>query len=200
MLQYHLINRFSGLLRWYRTSLLIDMKYLSTYLPVKGRLLDVGCGVGSVDYELGRRHPAMRVLGIDITPASIEWAKRRHALPNVEYACQRLETIAGHFDCVLFIDVFHHVPPEHRDSFLQAAARLLAPGGYVLIKDIERRHGWCSWALDRYVSRCPANEIFLENCEDLVTLVSKSLKVVKSEVRFRVPFPHYYIKATRKGF
>ena len=198
MLQYHLINRCSGVLRWYRTRLLIDMNHLSTYLPVGGRLLDVGCGVGSVDYELGRRHPGLRVLGIDITPASIEWAKKRHALANVEYACQRLETVEGFFDCVLFIDVFHHVAPQYRDSLLQAAARLLTPAGYVVIKDIERRRGWCSYALDRYISRCPADEIFLENSEDLTALVNKHLKVMRSEVKFRLPFPHYYIKAERR--
>jgi len=200
MLQYHLINRFSGLLRWYRTRLLIDMKHLSTYLPVNGRLLDVGCGVGSVDYELGRRHPEVHVLGIDITPSSVEWAKKRHALPNVEYACEPLETIEGSYDCVLFIDVFHHVPPAYRDSLLQAAAKLLTPTGFVLIKDIERRHGWCSYALDRYISRCPADEIFLEDCEDMAALVGKHLKITKSEVRFRAPFPHYYIKAERRNF
>ena len=198
MLQYNLLKISSRALRFYRTRLLLDMPRLCQYLPTTGSILDVGCGVGSVDHVLARRNPNLRIHGIDITPESVALARQYHASPNVTYACQRLETITGVFDCVLFIDVFHHVPPRHRDSLLQAAGGLLKLAGYVLIKDIERRRGWCSYALDRYVSRCPANEIFLENCDELTALVGKHLDVVKSEVKFRPPFPHYYIKAARK--
>ncbi|NLX99073.1 MAG: class I SAM-dependent methyltransferase [Rhodopirellula sp.] len=198
MLQYLLIKRFSGLLRWYRSRLTIDMQHLSRYIPKEGRMLDVGCGVGSVDYEFARSRPDLHIHGIDIAAKSIELANRYNRLPNTRYTCQPLESVAGRYDCVLFMDVFHHVAPANRDSLLQAASRLLNPQGYVLIKDIERRRGGASWMLDRYVSRCSADEIFLENCSDLADLVAKHLTVLASEVRFRMPFPHYYIKATAK--
>jgi 2-polyprenyl-3-methyl-5-hydroxy-6-metoxy-1,4-benzoquinol methylase len=197
MIQYALIKRSSRFLRWYRTGLLLDMKRLRANLPAKGRILDVGCGVGSVDYELARANPDLLVHGIDITPESITMAQQFHSRPNVKYECRRLEEVDGQFDCVLFIDVFHHVPPAYRDSLLNAAARLLKPQGYVLIKDISRRGGWASFALDHYVSKYPANEIFLETCEDLSGVVAKHLKVVQTERRYRFPFPRYYIKAAR---
>ena len=196
MLQYALIKRSSRLLRWYRTGLLLDMKRLRRSLPAQGRILDVGCGVGSVDYVLARNNPNLRVFGIDITPASIEMARQYHSLPNVNYECRRLEDVEGRFDCVLFIDVFHHVPPAFRDSLLQAAARLLQPQGFVLIKDISRRGGWVSWALDHYVSKYPADEIFLENCEGMAALVAKHFKAVTTERHYRFPFPRYYLKAS----
>lgn len=199
MLQYTLIKRSSGFLRFYRTVLLMDTPLLRRLLPAKGKILDVGCGVGSVDYVLAKENPELRVHGIDITPASIEMARQYNALPNVSYDCRKIEETEGQFDCVLFIDVFHHVPPAFRDSILAAAGRLLSPNGYVLIVDISRRGGWVSFALDHYVSKYPANEIFLETPESLSEIVSKQLKVIGTESRYRFPFPRYYIKAVRKA-
>jgi len=49
----------------------------------------------------------------------------------------------------------------HR-SVVVSDRRLLGPQGYVLIVDISKRGGWASFALDHYVSKYPANEIFLD--------------------------------------
>lgn len=199
MLQYHLIRRSSRFLRWYRTFVTLDIPQLRKFLPAQGTILDVGCGVGSVDYVLAKDNPGLRIQGIDITPESIAMAKEYHALPNVNFECRKIEDTQGSFDCVLFIDVFHHVPPAYRDSILLSAARLLNPQGFVLIKDISRRGGFVSWLMDHYVSGYPANEIFLENLEDMETLVANHLKVVATHKRYRFPFPRYYVKAVREG-
>jgi 2-polyprenyl-3-methyl-5-hydroxy-6-metoxy-1,4-benzoquinol methylase len=197
MLQYKLLRLSSPALRFYRTVMLMDMNRIKRLMPSGGRILDVGCGVGSVDYVLARDNPEISVHGVDITPESIELAREYHSLPNVTYECKRIEELEGGFECVLFLDVFHHVAPAHRDSILQAAGRLLHPGGYVLIVDIARRGGWLSFALDHYVTKYPADEIFLEEPEDLAAVVSKNLKVSSVERRYHFPFPRYYIKAGR---
>jgi 2-polyprenyl-3-methyl-5-hydroxy-6-metoxy-1,4-benzoquinol methylase len=124
-------------------------------------------------------------------------AQEYHTLPNVTFECRKIEEMQGQFDCVLFMDVFHHVPPAYRDSILQAAARLVSPRGFVFIKDISRRGGFVSWMMDRYVSGYPANEIFLENLPDMAALVSKHLKVTTTHKRYRFPFPRYYVKAVK---
>ena len=196
MIQYRLIQWSPALLRCYRTRMLLDWTRLCQYLPVQGALLDVGCGVGSVDYEVASTNPGLRVLGIDIVPASIDLARRYHALPNIEFACRRLQDVGGRFDCILFVDVFHHVPPKEWTSLLGICSSLLCPGGYVLIKEIERRSRQISWLMDRYISRCP--EVYLRNCEEMVEVVSRDLRVVSSEVRFRLPFGHYYIRAASR--
>lgn len=197
MLQYTLIKNARGFLRFYRTVLLMDTPRLRRLLPSKGKILDVGCGVGSVDYVLAKANPQLQVHGIDITPESIAMAQEYNALPNISYECRRIEELQGQFDCVLFIDVFHHVPPAYRDSILAAAGRLLGPQGYVLIVDISRRGGWVSFALDHYVSKYPADEIFLETPESLAAVVARQLEVQSVERRYRFPFPRYYLKATR---
>jgi 2-polyprenyl-6-hydroxyphenyl methylase/3-demethylubiquinone-9 3-methyltransferase len=160
-------------------------------------VLDIGCGVGLVDYELGRTRPGIRILGIDISTESIARAREHHALPNVEYASIDLEQVGGRFDCVLLVDVLHHVPPDERIPLLEAASRLLSGRGYLFIKDIERNRGQISWFLDRMVSGAP--EVFLRNCDEMVGEVTQSLEVVKTEVCFRFPFPHYYIVARNRA-
>jgi 2-polyprenyl-6-hydroxyphenyl methylase/3-demethylubiquinone-9 3-methyltransferase len=192
MLQYRLLERSPRLLRWYRTRLTLDWGRLLKYLPAHGRVLDVGCGVGSLDYEIGRTC-MIKVLGIDVNPTSIDFARRYHSRPNVEFAAVELDAVEGLFDCVLFVDVFHHVPPAEHKSLLDTCVRLLAPGGYVLIKDIERRRGHVSRWMDRYLSGC--DDVYMYNCDELRERVSAVLPVLSSEVRFKPPFPHYYLKA-----
>jgi 2-polyprenyl-3-methyl-5-hydroxy-6-metoxy-1,4-benzoquinol methylase len=192
MLQYTLLERSPRLLRWYRTRLTLDWDHLQGYLPSRGRVLDVGCGVGSLDYEIGSKS-LIKVLGIDVNATSIDLARRYHARPNVDFAALDLDAVEGKFDCVLFVDVFHHVPPDEHKALLRTGARLLAPGGYVVIKDIERRRGQVSRWMDRYLSGC--SEVYMYNCDELSELVSDVLPVLSSEVRFKAPFPHYYLKA-----
>jgi len=195
MIQYALLKHSPWLLRWYRTCITLDWDHLKSHLPTQGKLLDVGCGVGSIDYKIAHCHPALEILGIDVDARSIVLAQSYHALSNVEFAHLDLQSVQGQFDCILFVDVFHHVSPQTYDALLEACPRLLTNHGYVLIKDIERRGGQISWLMDRYVS-C-IKEVYLYNCAELVMEVSRHLRVIHSEIHFRFPFPHYYIKADR---
>ena len=193
MIQYRILKWSPKFLRWYRTRFLVDLDHIKNFLPSDGRILDVGCGVGMLDYAIALANPELDIFGIDVVAESVALAQAYHTLPNVEFACQRLETVEGQFDCVFFVDVFHHVSPNEYANLLESAKRLLAPGGYVFIKDIERRRGQISTWMDRYISGC--QELYMHNCDELVDIASEHLKVESFEIRFRFPFPHYYIKA-----
>ena len=193
MIQYAVLRRTPRLLRWYRTRLTLDWKRLTSYLPTEGKVLDVGCGVGLVDYEVARARPKVKILGIDLSDEIIAMAQSYNATPNVEYKSVDLRCVEGQFDCILLVDVFHHVPPDERLALLEASSVLLSDRGYVLIKDIERNGGQISWFMDRVVSRAP--EVYLQNCNELAAEVTQRLDVIKTEVHFRFPFPHSYIVA-----
>ncbi len=196
MLQHTLLKRSPQLLRWYRTRLTLDWNRLQRYIPNRGSVLDVGCGVGSLDHELGRARRGLRLLGIDVDAANIELAEAYHALPNVAFAHRDLASIGGRFDCIMFCDVFHHVHPAEHADLLRASEQRLDENGYLLIKDIERDRGQVSLLMDRYLSGC--QDVYLHNCDELVNTVNKVLSVSWSEVHFRAPFPHYYILARRR--
>jgi SAM-dependent methyltransferase len=82
------------------------------------RVLDLGCGIGAVAYEVAERAEA-RVTGIDINADSIATARERFAHPHAEYkVADTLEFLPqGHFDVVILSNVLEHLPD--RPAFLR---------------------------------------------------------------------------------
>jgi 2-polyprenyl-6-hydroxyphenyl methylase/3-demethylubiquinone-9 3-methyltransferase len=110
-------------------------------------ILDVGCGHGVLVALLTDGHPERRVVGIDPDERKIAWAKTsigRQA--NVEFKACMIETLAaerpGSFDSVIVADVLCLVAKTAWPSFLDAAHRLLRPGGQLLLKDAEDDGSW----------------------------------------------------------
>jgi SAM-dependent methyltransferase len=102
-------------------------------LPRGLRVLDVGCGSGVHGAELYRLQ-GHRVVGVDLSEASIEKAKTRLAEAYVadvtqpeRYPFRSMQV----FDVVLFSDMLEHLPDPL--EVLRRHYRLLAPGGRVLI-------------------------------------------------------------------
>jgi ubiquinone/menaquinone biosynthesis C-methylase UbiE len=107
--------------------------------------LDVGCGTGTLALDVQRRVGATgRVVGIDpgaeqITRARTK-AARRH-LP-VEFQVGVIERLAfpdQTFDVVLSTLMMHHLPGNLKRQGLAEVARVLKPGGRLIIADFTRR-------------------------------------------------------------
>jgi SAM-dependent methyltransferase len=108
-------------------------------------VLDVGCGTGMLAIEVQRRvGSAGRVVGID--PASDQIARarakaaRRH-LP-VEFQIGVIEQLAfpdQTFDVVLSTLMMHHLPASLKRQGLAEIARVLKPGGRLVITDFKRK-------------------------------------------------------------
>ncbi len=108
--------------------------------PLAGlRLVDIGCGGGLLDEPLARL--GARVTGIDAAAESIAVA-RRHAQESglaIDYRQDTAEALAAagaRFDIVLAMEIVEHVGDLH--GFMQAAARLVAPGGMLIISTLNR--------------------------------------------------------------
>lgn len=194
MLQYTLIEHVPHLLRWYRTQVTMDWPRMQAFLPTQGQLLDVGCGIGTLDFALGRKRPQLEILGIDISDASITIAQSHHTLPNVRFACQLLEEVTETFDWILFVDVLHHVESATLNTLLATCRPRLKPGGSLLIKDIARTGGQVSYLMDRYISGC--REIYMRECDELARHIERHLQIDQAETHFRAPFAHTYIRAS----
>jgi 2-polyprenyl-6-hydroxyphenyl methylase/3-demethylubiquinone-9 3-methyltransferase len=108
--------------------------------PLTGmKIIDVGCGAGLVTEPLSQL--GAEVLGIDAAERNVAVAARhahltgapvkyRHALPE---DCADQE---GIFDVVMSLEVVEHV--ADLPVFLESLARLVAPGGILLIGTINR--------------------------------------------------------------
>lgn len=77
------------------------------------RVAEIGCGAGAILDELSKKDSLCRAHfeGYDISPQAIELAKRREN-KRVQFLCGDLlsGTNADHFDVLLVIDVYEHVP------------------------------------------------------------------------------------------
>jgi cyclopropane-fatty-acyl-phospholipid synthase len=108
-------------------------------------VLDVGCGWGSFAIHAAARHGA-RVVGITLSPAQAELARRRVAdagvSDRVEIRVADYRDMAGErFDAIASIGMVEHVGDNRIDVYARQLATLLNPGGRLLNHGIARlRH------------------------------------------------------------
>jgi len=102
----------------------------------KGKyILDVGCGIGKTASWFAKRR-SCRVVGVDLSPRMIEWAKetarREGVLGQVEFKtadARQLPFGDATFDAVLCESVLGFVPDK--GNALREFIRVCKPGGYV---------------------------------------------------------------------
>ena len=105
------------------------------------RVLEIGCGTGTVAVLAQRLHPGAEVGGIDPDPKALARARRKARRAGLAmrwdlgYA-QDLPYPDGSFDRLLSSLMFHHLQPEQRSAALREAFRVLAPGGRLHLLDI----------------------------------------------------------------
>jgi SAM-dependent methyltransferase len=95
------------------------------------RVVDIGCGLGAVAYDVAERAGA-RVVGIDINAKSIAKAKARYAHPRVEYRLGDVLQMLPErpFDTVILSNVLEHLPD--RPQFLQNVQQRLRPTRFLI--------------------------------------------------------------------
>jgi SAM-dependent methyltransferase len=98
-------------------------------LPEGARVLELGCGPGTV--ETRRLATRYRLTGVDISPRQVEHA--RAAIPEARFLCADftdLELPEASFDGVISFYVLNHVPRELLAPLLARIHGWLAPGGW----------------------------------------------------------------------
>ena len=96
------------------------------------RVLDVGCGTGSLTYALAQRCHISQLHGIDFSPAYIQHATRRNTDPRITFkvadACA-LDIPDHSFDRVLSLLVMQFIPSAERA--IAEMRRVARPGAVV---------------------------------------------------------------------
>jgi ubiquinone/menaquinone biosynthesis C-methylase UbiE len=110
------------------------------------RVLDLGCGTGSLVVMLKRRHPSARVAAIDPDPKALARARAKLARAGAEVELQQgfadaLPYAAGAFDRVLSSLMLHHLTAADKDAALRECFRVLAPGGTLHVLDFTETRG-----------------------------------------------------------
>ena len=119
----------------------IRLRYIdaAVHLPGK-RVLDLGCGGGLLSEAMATR--GATVTGVDASNAAIRTARSHGALSGarVDYVHGTAESMAasgaGAYQVITCMELLEHVPDP--DSTLQTCARLLQPGGDLILSTLNR--------------------------------------------------------------
>ena len=98
------------------------------------RVLDLGCGTGTLVALLKRKYPAAQIVGLDPDPKALRRAKKKIQRAGVEVQldegfADELPYEEGTFDRVLSSFMFHHLEDQDREKMLREVLRVLKPAG-----------------------------------------------------------------------
>ena len=121
-------------------------------LEAGASVADIGCGAGGAAILMGRRFPASRVVGYDISRYALERAGHKKAeadVANVSFVDPRLDPLPADesLDLVTAFDCIHDM--THPAEMMAAILRSLKPDGIWLLVDIK--------ALDTYEENATQN-------------------------------------------
>jgi ubiquinone/menaquinone biosynthesis C-methylase UbiE len=136
----------------------------ATQVDISGkRVLEISCGHGGGASYLVRTLKPASYTGLDLNPAGIEFARKRHNLAGLDFVHGDAENLPfpdQSFDVVLNVEASHLYPQVPR--FLAEVSRVLAPGGHFLYTDFRGRRALAEW--DAALADVPMR---LVSCEDV---------------------------------
>jgi len=120
--------------RWSEDDFRILAESLRQFVPVGGVFADLGGGTGHLGAGVARILGA-RVIVIDVVRQMLRWVPT-DPLVSVRLAtAEALPFPAAYFDGLLCCDALHHF--KDQDRAVQEMARVVRPGGGVLVVDAE---------------------------------------------------------------
>jgi len=98
------------------------------------RVLEIGCGTGSLLVLLAKAQPAATVIGLDPDPAALAIAQRKARRAGVAVQldpgfADEMPYESGSIDRVLSSFMFHHLSAKVKAGTLREVRRVLKPGG-----------------------------------------------------------------------
>ena len=98
------------------------------------RVLDIGCGTGTLAVQLKQLHPDIDLTALDPDPKALARAERKAQRSRLAVRFDRgysdeLPYPDSSFDRIFSSFMYHHLRPEDKQKTLREAHRVLRPGG-----------------------------------------------------------------------
>lgn len=163
----------------------ILLKDVFAKLPDRPKVLDVGCGIGLV-------HPLLEPMvselhGVDVSTASIETAKTNNTSVSYQaYDGHKLPYPDASFDAAFAICVMHHVPVEEWSAFGAEMARVVKPGGQIVVIEHNPANPATQWVVHR--SPLDENAVLVRPGKLRAILASAGVKDIATQYVLFTPF------------
>lgn len=174
--------------------------------PFDSPVLDIGCGLGQSELLLAALQPGIDVLGLDWDPKKLRRAEQAAAgNPRLRFraadARRDAFPVSG---TVLIFDALHYSPVPQQDELLRRAARAVAPGGRILVRELDNARGWRStvtrWQerLARWLRWHHGLGLYFRPAEELATILrDEGLDVTIEPSWGHTPFGNVLLVGTR---
>jgi len=127
-------------LEWYvRIKLKLEDNFVQyhRHLPLKGSILDLGCGYGYVDYMLAFTSVDRKITGVDHDAEKILVAENCHSKSErTRFICSDVMDfpVTPH-EGIILGDLLHYLPEEHQVTLLNRCMENLTENGVMLIRE-----------------------------------------------------------------
>jgi ubiquinone/menaquinone biosynthesis C-methylase UbiE len=168
------------------------------------RILEIGCGTGSLTTLVKMLHPAIEVVGLDPDPKALDRARRK-----AERRCVSIHLDRGFSDELLYPDesydrvlsalMFHHLDRDEKKRSLHEIRRVLKSSGSLHLLDLGGTHDRSDGFLARLLHR---SEHLRDNSRDaILTLMGEAGLADPVEVgQRRTIFGRiFYYRASKPG-
>ena len=131
-------------------SILTPYDSIASALPAQGRVLDLGCGHGLLALALVVSSSQREVIGIDHDSERVRLARLaalrlpNASMPEFEVGDlrEKLASFAsGSLAGMAMIDILHYFDPASQRFLVGEAARVISPGGTLVIREIDSDAG-----------------------------------------------------------
>jgi len=131
-------------------SLLTPYDHMASVFPTRGRVLDLGSGHGLLAFALSLGSQQREIIGIDHDPERVRLAEVAAlelpvgSRPRFEVGDlkEKLWSVtSGSLVGVAMIDILHYFDPASQQFLVSQAMRVLAPGGILVVREIDSDNG-----------------------------------------------------------
>ncbi|MBC7252455.1 MAG: methyltransferase domain-containing protein [Actinobacteria bacterium] len=133
--EYEVLYRMEDEHWWYLGHRSLYARLLDRHCPraARGRVLDAGCGTGGLTAWLRDRYRPRRLVALDASRAALARCGERGLEELLCCSVEYLPFPEASFDLVLSLNVIYHRDVSDDLAALREMARVLSPGGYLLL-------------------------------------------------------------------
>jgi len=175
-------------LRW----LICPFEKIAQHVPLKGTIVDVGCGYGLLSNLLALTSQERDVIGIDLSPRRIRVAQRTvKDRRNIKFLLQDASSLRVE-KCDVFVmsDFLHHLSYRHQEELLAVCCQKLSKNGLLIMEEVDGKPYWkyqLTIIVDGLLNL--GERIYFRNSSEYVKLLSRIGFQVSTEAAHKgLPF------------